>query len=1148
MIILTLLAFGLNPVAAEVIVEPFGAAVLMEEEVEEFIINLANTGEQEVSFEIGINLVDMEDQDERLAGPCRDRRGGPQEDDDFEYEWRDNLENDGPEFEWIDVREFDGVRQFNLGDDQNTGRIDLGWEFPFYDRVFDFIYVDSDGWASFVNQSQSIRTAYPFPSNDQAWFFTLAVLNGDWDGNRDGAGPLFFWSNGEDEAVITYNNWCPRHNEQIGGCFQIILNNEGMITYQYGDEIEGAQRWWGDSHTGVNGYNGFGFQMVARAGGQGYIVEDRAIGCGPRDAWIHWIMIAPEEGAIEPESNLDLTVTLITEGEEADVYYAIVEIELDTPEQPLIEIPVVMSIESPVFRLFGAVTDEDGGAPVEIANVSTEPFDIRRHSDEEGGWEITDLPRGEYEITFTATDYLPHTEAVQVEEDEEFELNFALLHSECNPDVEDITFEIAPDTDLQTSFEISNDGNGPLNYTVERRLLGDANADPWTLRLSHMFGQDRDDSRIQGVVFADDRFYVAGAHGNEPAIYIFDREGEYIDLFIQPGEDRYGMKDLAWDGRLIWGAIGQTIYGMTLDGDVEVEFEGPFRPTSNLAWDPEHELLWISATTSDIAGIDRNGNLVSELDRQGLRMYGFGYWPDDPDDSPLYIFNKVREVGDQVVHKMNVDNGELTEVSILEPESGGSAAGAFITNEYDIYSWVFIAVANNGADDRVDIWQIDARKEWFLLDPTEGVIEADNTQEFNLTLDATGLPPEVFEGELVFLHDGVGSETHIPITLSVVEGPVQAERTIQLEIGWNMVSVNLQPDPDDIRVLMRELVEADLLLLMKDGQGRFYSPEFDFCNIPGWNVADGYQMKMDDAGEVTLAGITVMADDAIPLTEGWNLISYYPRSPIDAIVALSGIEDRLLMAKDGWGRFYNPEWGFSNMGDMLEGSGYQVKVSEDLELIYRFEAEDDEFAMNVQDLKGKLPAQPMTGSNMSLLVKGGSISDGEIGVYANGELVGSGVLEDGICGIAVWGDDPTTSEIDGALGGELLELKLLDENGLHPVQFEMLAGDNAYQIDGFWAIELIDDAILPDEFGIVSAYPNPFNSRTVVKYALPEAGIVNLSVFDLNGRRVMEVASEQQEAGVHSVIVDGAVLVSGIYFVKLQTNEKISNWKIALMK
>jgi len=663
-----------------------------------------------------------------------------------------------------------------------------------------------------------------------------------------------------------------------------------------------------------------------------------------------------------------------------------------------------------------------------------------------------------------------------------------------------------------------------------------------------MFGQDREDSRIQGVVFAEDRFYVAGAHGNEPAIYIFSREGEYIDLFIQPGEDRYGMKDLAWDGRLIWGAIGQTIYGMTLDGDVEVEFEGPFRPTSNLVWDPEHELLWVSATTSNIVSIDRNGNLVSELDRQGLRMYGFGYWSDDPDDSPLYIFNRVRDVGDQVVHKMNLDNGELTLVSILEPEGGGSAAGAFITNEYDIYSWVFITVANAGADDRVDIWQIDARKEWFLLEPMEGVIEADSTQEFDLTLDATGLPPEVFEGELVFLHDGVGSETHIPVTLRVVEGPVQAERTLQLELGWNMVSVNLQPDPDDIRVLMRELVEADLLLLMKDGQGRFYSPEFDFCNIPGWNVADGYQMKMDDAGEVTLAGITVMADDAIPLTDGWNLISYYPRTSVDAIIAFSGIVDQLLMAKDGWGRFYNPEWGFSNMGDLQELRGYQVKVTEDMELVYRLQAEDDEFVMNVFDRQGKLPLQPLTGNNMSLLVKGGRIQDGEIGVYANGELVGSGVLEDGNCGIAIWGDDPTTPEIDGAIEGGSLELSVFDENGSHPVQFETLAGDGLYRIDGFWAVELTEVSMLPDDFGIVSAYPNPFNSQTRVTYNLLEASHISLALYDLSGRRILDIESGYKKAGQYTIAISGASLASGVYLVQLKAKGEVSRSKLTLVK
>jgi len=377
---------------------------------------------------------------------------------------------------------------------------------------------------------------------------------------------------------------------------------------------------------------------------------------------------------------------------------------------------------------------------------------------------------------------------------------------------------------------------------------------------------------------------------------------------------------------------------------------------------------------------------------------------------------------------------------------------------------------------------------------------------------------------------------------------VQAERTIQLEIGWNMVSVNLQPDPDDIRVLMRELVEADLLILLKDGLGRFYSPEFDFCNIPGWNVADGYQMKMDDAGEVTLAGITVMADDAIPLTDGWNLISYYPRTPVDAIVAFSGIVDQLLIAKDGWGRFYNPEWDFSNMGDLEELRGYQVKVTEDMELVYRLQAEDDDFVMNVRDRQSELPNHPLTGNNMSLLVKGGAIPDGEISVYANVELVGSGVLEDGVCGVAIWGDDLTTPAIDGAVEGASLELRLLDENGSHQVQFKTLTGDGLYQTDGFWAVELTEISMLPDEFGIVSAYPNPFNSQTRVTYNLPEASYIELALFDLSGRRVMDIVSGNKNAGQYTISLDGSILTSGVYVIELHAGKEISRSKVALVK
>jgi len=1161
--------FGLNPVAAEVIVEPFGLCVSLGENDTVFAeITLINNNDEEIGFEIDFDIVDPED---NLFGPRRDDLG----DVIGEFEchipggrYKNGCWDDEHEWFWIQnyspaprrICAFDPADDYEIVADFNTGELPM--DLAYYEGIIYIMWLWNPTLHRFDVEGDNLggldlqgHRGINGIAIDREREIILAATGAaaphslfayDLEGNQ--LGEL-----GNVDQLINNNlyrsiEWVPEHRD--GPLWVSAQNN----VYQIGVDMEGDVDDWELTEVlqNFNAGNPNEYGVIAHDGENIWISNHQnstITGFDDGVTEFRNIVIDPDEGILAADDSAEITLTLLSTGiEEAVSLEILIEIEFESPNQPNIVISTVMTVEDPVIDITGEVTDAATGEVVENVTIDMDRYRIIRYSDENGSFNIDNLPFGDYEFTFFATNYLPMIREVNVVEEGDINLEVALLHSECNPDVEDIIFEIAPDTDLQTSFEISNDGNGPLTYNVERRLLGDANADPWTLRMSHMFGQDREDSRIQGVVFAEDRFYVAGAHGNEPAIYIFSREGEYIDLFIQPGEDRYGMKDLAWDGRLIWGAIGQTIYGMTLDGDVEVEFEGPFRPTSNLVWDPEHELLWVSATTSNIVSIDRNGNLVSELDRQGLRMYGFGYWSDDPDDSPLYIFNRVRDVGDQVVHKMNLDNGELTLVSILEPEGGGSAAGAFITNEYDIYSWVFITVANAGADDRVDIWQIDARKEWFLLEPMEGVIEADSTQEFDLTLDATGLPPEVFEGELVFLHDGVGSETHIPVTLRVVEGPVQAERTLQLELGWNMVSVNLQPDPDDIRVLMRELVEADLLLLMKDGQGRFYSPEFDFCNIPGWNVADGYQMKMDDAGEVTLAGITVMADDAIPLTDGWNLISYYPRTPVDAIIAFSGIVDQLLMAKDGWGRFYNPEWDFSNMGDLQELRGYQVKVTEDMELVYRLQAEDDEFVMNVFDRQGKLPLQPLTGNNMSLLVKGGRIQDGEIGVYANGELVGSGVLEDGNCGIAIWGDDPTTPEIDGAIEGGSLELSVFDENGSHPVQFETLAGDGLYRIDGFWAVELTEVSMLPDDFGIVSAYPNPFNSQTRVTYNLLEASHISLALYDLSGRRILDIESGYKKAGQYTIAISGASLASGVYLVQLKAKGEVSRSKLTLVK
>ncbi|WP_456429831.1 FlgD immunoglobulin-like domain containing protein [Rhodocaloribacter sp.] len=69
-------------------------------------------------------------------------------------------------------------------------------------------------------------------------------------------------------------------------------------------------------------------------------------------------------------------------------------------------------------------------------------------------------------------------------------------------------------------------------------------------------------------------------------------------------------------------------------------------------------------------------------------------------------------------------------------------------------------------------------------------------------------------------------------------------------------------------------------------------------------------------------------------------------------------------------------------------------------------------------------------------------------------------------------------------------------------------------------------------------YPNPFNPATTIRYQLPTPGQVELSIYDLSGRRVRTLVDGRQNAGVHTVVWDGRdargqATASGIYFYRL---------------
>jgi hypothetical protein len=74
-------------------------------------------------------------------------------------------------------------------------------------------------------------------------------------------------------------------------------------------------------------------------------------------------------------------------------------------------------------------------------------------------------------------------------------------------------------------------------------------------------------------------------------------------------------------------------------------------------------------------------------------------------------------------------------------------------------------------------------------------------------------------------------------------------------------------------------------------------------------------------------------------------------------------------------------------------------------------------------------------------------------------------------------------------------------------------------------------------FQLYQNYPNPFNPYTIIRYTLPVACHLDLSIYNLLGQKVTALVSEKQQAGQYQVQWDASGFPSGIYYYILKTND-----------
>ena len=84
-------------------------------------------------------------------------------------------------------------------------------------------------------------------------------------------------------------------------------------------------------------------------------------------------------------------------------------------------------------------------------------------------------------------------------------------------------------------------------------------------------------------------------------------------------------------------------------------------------------------------------------------------------------------------------------------------------------------------------------------------------------------------------------------------------------------------------------------------------------------------------------------------------------------------------------------------------------------------------------------------------------------------------------------------------------------------------------------------------------FPNPFNPRTTIEFAVAEQSPVHLGVYDLTGNLIRKLVDDERSAGTHRVVWDGrndwgANVPSGVYLYRVETDQAAEARRMVLVK
>ncbi|MFA5032663.1 MAG: T9SS type A sorting domain-containing protein [bacterium] len=104
-----------------------------------------------------------------------------------------------------------------------------------------------------------------------------------------------------------------------------------------------------------------------------------------------------------------------------------------------------------------------------------------------------------------------------------------------------------------------------------------------------------------------------------------------------------------------------------------------------------------------------------------------------------------------------------------------------------------------------------------------------------------------------------------------------------------------------------------------------------------------------------------------------------------------------------------------------------------------------------------------------------------------------------------------------------------------------------YDSDGN-LIGISEEQSAPKKLNHITVFPNPFTSKTTLRYSIPRSSKVSLNIYDISGSCVKTFVNGEKPAGSYTTTLNANELKTGVYFVRLTAGTFKETKKLVLMR